>query len=242
MINTFGLVLTIIILAVLGIIGFFAGQISRVCYDVLPCDEGLPEAPVFRIKNFKKRLSILFGVPMMILLPILFWFLGLSIEFFIFALLFVALLAIIPVDYKHYIIPDKLNLFIIVLGIIYIAIFFLLSQPELAFNHIMGGLLGGSIFLALALISLLILRKEGMGFGDIKLMFGLGLIFGVKGILVLTLIAFSIGAIACIFCIITRIKKVTDYIPFGPYICIASVILMFIPAGFFVDWYLKLLV
>ena len=124
MINTFGLVLTIIILAVLGIIGFFAGQISRVCYDVLPCDEGLPEAPVFRIKNFKKRLSILFGVPMMILLPILFWFLGLSIEFFIFALLFVALLAIIPVDYKYYIIPDKLNLFIIVLGIIYIAIIF----------------------------------------------------------------------------------------------------------------------
>ena len=80
-----------------------------------------------------------------------------------------------------------------------------------------------------------------MGFGDVKLMTGLGLFYGIKGILVLTLVGFALGAVVCIGLIITKIKSMKDYIPFGPFLVIAAILLMFIPSGFFVDWYFNLL-
>lgn len=231
-----------IVLILLQLLGLALGQIGKVCYEVLPCGDDEKEKPVFRKENFKFDFSLIFGLPTMLIFPLLYVKYGFVMEFYIFALLAVALIPVLAVDFKHYIIPDKLNLFIGVLGVIYIIYLFMSLQTDLAINHILGGIIGGGIFLLLALISLLIYKQEGMGFGDIKLMLGLGLIFGIKSILVLTLIAFVLSAVICIGLIITKVKSMKDYIPFGPFICIASIILMFIPSGFFVDWYLNMLI
>ncbi len=230
------------VLILLQLLGLMLGQIGKVCYEVLPCADDEKEKPVFRKENFKYPFSLLFGLPTMIVFPLLYLKYGFTIEFYIFALLSIALVPIIAVDYKHYIIPDKLNLFVGALGVIYIVYLFISAQTSLAINHILGGVIGGGIFLLLALISLLIYRQEGMGFGDIKLMLGLGLIFGIKSILVLTLISFVLSAVICIGLIISKVKSMKEYIPFGPFICIATFMLMFVPAGFFVDWYLNMLV
>lgn len=231
-------ILIVIFLAVLGLI---VGQIGKVCYEVLPCPDDEKEKPVFRKENFKYDFNIKFGFPTMIIFPLLYLTYGISTQFFLFAFLSTSLIPVLAVDYKHYIIPDKLNLFIAVLGIIYIVYLFISTQTSLAINHILGGVIGGGIFLLLALISLLIYRQEGMGFGDIKLMLGLGFIFGIKDILVLTLLAFVLSAVICVGLIIAKRKSLKEYIPFGPFICASAITLMFIPSGFFVDWYLNML-
>lgn len=230
-----------IICLILAVIGMIVGQIGLVCYQVLPCGDDEKEAPVFRKKNFKNKFNLWYGLPTMILLPLVYLKYGLSLEFFAYSLLSIVLVPVATIDFKHYIIPDKLNLFIAVTGIAYIIGLFITKQTSLAINHILGGLIGGGIFLALALISLLIYKQEGMGFGDVKLMTGLGLLYGIKGILVLTLVGFALGAVVCIGLIATKIKSMKDYIPFGPFLVIAAYLLIFIPSGFFVDWYFNLL-
>lgn len=68
-----------------------------------------------------------------------------------------------------------------------------------------------------------------MGFGDVKLMGTLGLYFGLSNIIVITLVSFLIGAILSIILLITKIKKTDEYIPFGPFIVIATFISMYVP-------------
>ena len=66
-----------------------------------------------------------------------------------------------------------------------------------------------------------------MGLGDVKLMGALGLYFGLSNIIVISLLSFLLGAIMGILLIITKIKS--EYIPFGPFIVIATFISIFIP-------------
>ena len=68
-----------------------------------------------------------------------------------------------------------------------------------------------------------------MGFGDVKLMGALGLYFGLSNIIVITLVSFLIGAILSIILLATKIRKMDEYIPFGPFIVIASFISMYVP-------------
>ena len=68
-----------------------------------------------------------------------------------------------------------------------------------------------------------------MGFGDVKLMGALGLYFGLSNIIVITLLSFLIGAILSIVLLATKIKKMDEYIPFGPFIVLGTFISMFVP-------------
>ena len=68
-----------------------------------------------------------------------------------------------------------------------------------------------------------------MGFGDVKLMAALGIIFGLSNIIVITLLSFLIGAILSIILLITKIRKSSEYIPFGPFIVIGTFISMYVP-------------
>jgi len=59
----------------------------------------------------------------------------------------------------------------------------------------------------------------------------LGLYFGLSGIIVISLIAFLLGAIISVVLLATKIKKTDEYIPFGPFIVLASFIVLFVPFG-----------
>ena len=90
-------------------------------------------------------------------------------------------------------------------------------------------LAGGGIFLLITVIGGIFYGKEAMGFGDVKLMGALGLFFGLSNIVVITLVSFLIGAILSIVLLITKIKKSDEYIPFGPFIVVATFISMYVP-------------
>ena len=132
------------------------------------------------------------------------------------------------IDYKNQIIPNRLNLTIFETGLIFTFIAGA-SNINLAKDALIGMLIGGGVFLLITLIGGLIAGKEAMGFGDVKFMGALGLYFGVVGIILVTLVAFLAGAILSIILLITKIKKTSEYIPFGPFIVIACFSVIYIP-------------
>ena len=132
------------------------------------------------------------------------------------------------IDYKHQIIPNRLNLTLFEIGIIF-AFLYGLSDVAITFNLLLGMVTGGGIFLLITVIGGIIYGKEAMGFGDVKLMAALGLLFGLSNIIVITLLSFLIGAILSVLLLITKIKKSSEYIPFGPFIVIGTYISMYVP-------------
>ena len=138
------------------------------------------------------------------------------------------LLSAFVIDFKLQIIPNRLNLTIFEIGFIF-AFLYGLSNVAITINMLLGMLAGGGIFLLITLLGGLFYGKEAMGFGDVKLMGALGLFFGLTNIVIITLVSFLIGAILSIVLLVTKIKKSDEYIPFGPFIVIATFISMYVP-------------
>ena len=145
-----------------------------------------------------------------------------------FLLLTPMLLSVFVIDYQLQIIPNRLNLTIFEIGFIF-AFLYGLSNVAITINMLLGMIAGGGIFLLITLIGGLIYGKEAMGFGDVKLMGALGLYFGLSNMIIITLVSFLIGAILSIALLVTKIKKSDEYIPFGPFIVIATFISMYVP-------------
>lgn len=138
------------------------------------------------------------------------------------------LLSAFVIDYKLQIIPNRLNLALFEVGIIF-AFLYGLSNVAITINMLLGMLAGGGIFLLITLVGGMFYGKEAMGFGDVKLMGALGLLFGLSNIVIITLVSFLIGAILSIVLLATKIKKSNEYIPFGPFIVIATFISIYVP-------------
>lgn len=132
------------------------------------------------------------------------------------------------IDYRLQIIPNRLNLTIFEIGIVF-AFLYGLSNVAITINMLLGMLAGGGIFLLITLIGGMFYGKEAMGFGDVKLMGALGLYFGLSNIIIITLLSFLIGAVLSILLLVTKIRKIDEYIPFGPFIVIATFISMYVP-------------
>ena len=156
--------------------------------------------------------------------------LGASISFIGMAILSSLLLVISIIDFDTTEIPDGLNLFGLVLGIIYIGIQWNMS---ILLSSAIGMVLGGGLFFLIAVAS-----KGGMGGGDIKLMAVLGLWLGWRLTILVALLAFIIGAVISIALISLKIRGRKDYIPFGPFIGIGAYIAI-VFGDSLINWYLK---
>lgn len=138
------------------------------------------------------------------------------------------LLSVFVIDYKLQIIPNRLNLTIFEVGIIF-AFLYGLSNVAITINMLLGMLAGGGIFLLITLVGGIFYGKEAMGFGDVKLMGALGIYFGFSNIIIITLVSFLIGAVLSIILLVSKIKKSNEYIPFGPFIVLATFISIYVP-------------
>ena len=155
---------------------------------------------------------------------------GMNLDFLRFAILTPMLISAFIVDYKIQIIPNRLNFTMVEVGIIF-AFLFGIQNLNLAKDMFLGMIAGGGIFLLITLIGGLIAGKEAMGLGDVKLMGALGLFFGWYKILIISVIAFLIGAIISIRVLIVRKNREDGYIPFGPFIVVATFITIFVPTN-----------
>lgn len=139
------------------------------------------------------------------------------------------LLCAFVIDCKLQIIPNRLNLTMFEVGLAFTFLSGIYTNYNVAINMLLGCLAGGGIFLLITLIGGLIAGKEAMGFGDVKLMGAMGLYFGWLGIVVVSVLAFLLGAIISIILLVSRIRKTDEYIPFGPFIVLAAFVVIFVP-------------
>ena len=212
------------------ILGVISGQIASWCIKRMPEHKKLLTKEYFKEFKIDYPLIIITIVIYLILLlmhGIKNQFLN-NLQLIKYTILTPMILSAFIIDYKHQIIPNRLNLTIFEVGLASSFVAGLYSM-NLITDALLGMLAGGGIFLLITLIGGLIAGKEAMGFGDVKFMGALGLYFGLANILTITLMAFLFAAIISIFLLATKIKKKSEYIPFGPFIVIACFINMIVP-------------
>ena len=154
-------------------------------------------------------------------------------------LLLVSLLVIITfIDIDHYIIPDE----VIIFGSVFAIIFNALGQGIGIKDSLLGALICGGGMLVLIYLIELIIKKEVMGGGDIKLFAMTGLFLGVKGGLLTILLSVYVGAIYGIVTIIySKIKKqeYKSMIPYGPFISVGALVVVLCGTNI-INWYMGL--
>lgn len=217
-----------------GILGLLVGQCVDWCNNRLPEYKKVFSKEFFTIyiKNAKPKfaLAILTSIIYIALLYFIGWQSNIlyKIELIKYMVLTPMLISALVIDYKLQIIPNRLNLTIFETGLIFTFIEGMYSQ-SLAIDNLLGGLAGAGIFLIITILGGMIAGKEAMGFGDVKFMGAIGLFFGWMNIVAISVIAFLLAAIISIILLITKIRKTDEYIPFGPFIVMASFIVMVVP-------------
>ncbi len=154
-------------------------------------------------------------------------------------LIFELFLILAVIDFRKYIIPDEITITLGALGLALIliqviggifssvsseffksyALLFGLRQ-NILLNYSIAAGIGGGFFSAIILLS----RGRAMGWGDAKLAFALGLIFGWPEILMVLSLSFISGALVGIGLIIRGRKTLKDRVPFGPFLVLGGAI------------------
>ncbi len=143
--------------------------------------------------------------------------LGLSVEslFLIFAVPF--LIALVVIDLERMILPDILVFIVMIIGVFRLFYFSVSgvfnSAGELFLPYVMGAFVYCAFSWVLSLLMGWFLKKEAMGFGDVKFFFVAGLWLGL-GFLPYFLILS--GVVAILFALFWRLIFKTEIFPFGP--------------------------
>ena len=219
---------------VVSIIAILFGQVVGHLNKKMPpvVSEEITYKEFFKSLKSDFKIDILNSIILIVLCILTVYFKGINAHSVIYMLAYPMLLIVFSIDYRFQLIPDEAHIYFGVLGLA--SLFTDLSNW---YSYLLGAVVGGGIFLLIAGFAILILKKEGMGFGDVKLMGALGFLFGLKNILAITLVSFFIGAIVGALLIVIKKKDGAGYIPFGPFIVIGAVILIFVGADTIFDVY-----
>lgn len=130
------------------------------------------------------------------------------------------LLIIFFIDFKHGIIPDA----VVFPGIFACLIYFFVFHNFVFANHFFSACASFLFFFFLWVVT----AGRGMGFGDVKFAFFVGMFLGWPHTLVALYSAFLTGAVVSIILIIWGKKKLRkDTVPFGPFIVIGILLAFF---------------
>ena len=140
-------------------------------------------------------------------------------------LLTALLISLTAIDLDHQLLPDSLTLPLVWIG--------LLINMDATFVPLESAVLG-AVFGYLCLWSVYWLfkamtGKEGMGYGDFKLLAALGAWFGVSALPTIVLLSSLVGAVIGIALIVMRRQDRETPMPFGPFLAGAGLIHLFYP-------------
>jgi len=131
-------------------------------------------------------------------------------------LLICGLVVIFFIDLEHQIIPDEI---VIPLSVLFLGYRLLTNIQYLISNFLITGIVS---FLFLYLIHLLT-KGRGMGLGDVKLAFLMGLVLGFPNIVVAFYLAFLTGAFVGVILILLGKAKLKQKIAFGPFLVFGTI-------------------
>ena len=151
------------------------------------------------------------------------------------------MIAITFIDIKEMIIPDEITLPGIILGIIISAFYFdfhnrVISSGIFDFARfyflkgilasLSGVLVGGGFLYIIGFLGTRVFKKEAMGGGDVKLMAMMGAFLGFPSVFLIIFMASLLGTVCVLPFVFSKKKELRAHIPFGPFLAIASVIVM----------------
>lgn len=164
------------------------------------------------------------------------------LTFVAFALFGASLIAVFCIDLDHWIIPDQLSIFGILIGIGHEVIGLALRREGYELYHlpfpglanglpmlqsIIGMLVSGGIFLTIATLSYYAFKKEALGGGDVKLAAAIGANLVLGHALLSFFLAVALGSIIGVGLIAIGKKTRKDYVPFGPMMVAGAIITIF---------------
>ncbi|WP_282130283.1 prepilin peptidase [Pseudoalteromonas aliena] len=133
-----------------------------------------------------------------------------------------ALVALTFIDIDHMLLPDQLTLPLVWLALIASVMGYTISPSDAIIGAACGYLSLWSVFWLFKLLT----GKEGMGYGDFKLLAVFGALLGWQSLLTIILLSSVVGAIIGITLLSIQGKDKATPIPFGPYLAIAGWIAM----------------
>lgn len=125
-------------------------------------------------------------------------------------LVFSSLLVIFAADLKYQIIPDSM---------VGIGLIGAVAQRGIIGQNILAGAAAAAFFSLLYAIT----RGRGMGLGDVKLAFLLGVLLGFPAIAVCVYLAFLTGAVVGVILMLLGKKNFHSTIAFGPFLILAAI-------------------
>ncbi|MFH1610730.1 MAG: prepilin peptidase [Patescibacteria group bacterium] len=156
---------------------------------------------------------------------------GFNILSLIFYFVVISFLIIIFIyDLKYYLILDKIS----IPAIIFVLIFNILFLDK-SLLFIISGLIGGGWFALQFFVS----KGKWVGGGDIRLGILMGLLVGWPGILVALGLAYVGGTIILLPFVALKKKKMKSQVPFGVFLVLATIAVMFWQAQI-IEWYLSI--
>lgn len=128
------------------------------------------------------------------------------------------LVALTFIDADKMLLPDELTLPLLWLGL-GASVFTVFVPPSTA---IVGAAVGYLSLWSVYWLFKLVTGKEGMGYGDFKLLAALGAFVGWQGLPIIIILSSLVGAIVGITLIALRRNESSQAIPFGPYLAVAG--------------------
>ena len=149
------------------------------------------------------------------------------------------LIAMIFIDADTQLLPDQLTLPLMWAGIVFHLAAYLLQADwgiTTLVDSLLGAIVGYMSLWSIFQLFKLVTGKEGMGYGDFKLLAALGAWLGIS---VLPIIIIMSAVVGLIFALIMKVAK-NQPMPFGPYLAISGwIVLVFSqPISQFIQWWL----
>ncbi|GAA0557678.1 prepilin peptidase [Halomonas salifodinae] len=129
-----------------------------------------------------------------------------------------ALLALAAIDFRTQLLPDVITLPLLWAGLLYQLLF----QPLMLSSAVIGAMAGYLSLWGFYWLFKLITGKEGMGYGDFKLLAALGAWLGWQFLPLLLILSAGIGAIIGILVQLALPRLRGAPLPFGPFLALAG--------------------
>jgi leader peptidase (prepilin peptidase)/N-methyltransferase len=130
-----------------------------------------------------------------------------------------ALIVLFAIDLEHQILPDRITLPGIVIGLV--CSLFLPPGPVMSLAGIFAG---GGVLWAIAELWYRLRKVEAMGFGDVKMLAMVGAVLGLRLVLLTFVLSTMIGGVIAVALIATRRANMATAVPFGTMLAVAALV------------------
>jgi leader peptidase (prepilin peptidase)/N-methyltransferase len=151
------------------------------------------------------------------------WHFGLSVSALAAMLLVWSLVALTFIDYDTQLLPDDITLPLLWLGLLWNMQGGFVPLADAVLGAVAGYLLLWSVYHGFRLLT----GKEGMGYGDFKLLAALGAWLGWLSLPLIVLASSVVGAVIGISLVVAAGHDRAHPIPFGPYLALGGIIALF---------------